>query len=68
MFTDFVIPESVIERLEKAGNADAQKKEGLAIYAETVGKLKTIKGLRGIHILSGGKESQITDLLAAVGS
>ncbi|MBN2374774.1 MAG: methylenetetrahydrofolate reductase [Sedimentisphaerales bacterium] len=66
MFTDFVIPDNVLERLEGAGNAEAQKQEGLAIFAETVQKLKTIKGLRGIHILSGGKETRIPELLAAV--
>jgi methylenetetrahydrofolate reductase (NADPH) len=66
-YTDFVIPDQVLERLEGAGSAEAQKKEGLALFAETVRKLKTIKGVRGIHILSGGKESRIPELLAAAG-
>jgi len=66
MYTDFVIPEKIIERMEKAGEAEAQKKEGRAIFSETIQNLKTIKGLRGIHILSGGKETQIPELLAAV--
>jgi methylenetetrahydrofolate reductase (NADPH) len=67
IYADIVIPDSVIERLQGAGDAEAQKKEGLALYTETVQKLKTIKGVRGIHILSGGKESKIPDLLAAAG-
>lgn len=67
MYTDFVIPNPVMERLQGAGSAEAQKKEGLALFAETVRKLKTLKGVRGIHILSGGKESRIPEFLAAAG-
>ena len=66
-YTDFSIPESVIARLEKAGNPDAQKKEGLAICAEIIKKIKPLKGLRGIHILSGGKEAVVPQVLAAAG-
>jgi methylenetetrahydrofolate reductase (NADPH) len=51
-YTDYYIPDSVIDRLKKAGSEDAQKKEGIAICVETIKKLKQIKGLRGIHILS----------------
>jgi len=52
-YTDYVIPDSVINRLKKAGNEEAQKKEGLNICIETIKKLKTMKGLRGIHIHCG---------------
>jgi methylenetetrahydrofolate reductase (NADPH) len=52
-YTDYSIPDSVIERLKKAGNAGAQMKEGVAICLETINKLKSIKGLRGIHVHSG---------------
>jgi methylenetetrahydrofolate reductase (NADPH) len=52
-YTDYSIPDSVIERMKKAGSADAQKKEGLAIAKETITKLKAIKGLRGIHLHCG---------------
>lgn len=51
-YTDYSIPDSVIERLKKAGNAEAQRKEGVAICLETITKLKSIKGLRGIHVHS----------------
>ncbi len=66
-YTDILIPESVIERLQKAGDSDAQKKEGLAICAEIVQQLRTISGLRGIHILSGGQESRMPEILTASG-
>lgn len=66
-YTDFNIPDSVIERLKAAGNADAQKREGIAICAEIIKKLRDMKGLRGIHIMSGGKEELIPEILTASG-
>lgn len=64
-YTDFNIPEEVIERIRAAGDLNAQKKEGLAICAEIIGKVKNIKGLRGVHIFSGGNEAIVPEVLAA---
>jgi methylenetetrahydrofolate reductase (NADH) len=64
-YAEFRIPDEVIERLKKAG--DAGKKEGLAICVETIKQIKQLEGLRGIHIFSGGKEAVVPDLLAAAG-
>jgi methylenetetrahydrofolate reductase (NADPH) len=66
-YTEFQIPTAVIERLKTAGDASAQKKEGLAICVETIQKLRTVQGLRGIHIISGGKEDRLPDILRASG-
>ncbi|MBN1376029.1 MAG: methylenetetrahydrofolate reductase [Dehalococcoidia bacterium] len=63
-YTDLVIPESIITRLEQAGDEDAQKKEGIAICAEIIKKVKGLPGLRGVHILSGGNEAVATQLIA----
>jgi methylenetetrahydrofolate reductase (NADPH) len=52
-YSDYYIPDSVIERLKKAGNEAAQKKEGVAICIEIIRKLKDMKGIRGIHIHCG---------------
>jgi len=65
--TDLCIPETVVERLRAAGKPDAQEKEGLKICVETIGKLKAVKGVRGIHIVSGGKEGIVQKLRAAAG-
>jgi methylenetetrahydrofolate reductase (NADPH) len=65
--TELRIPDALVARLKAAGNADAQEKEGLKICAEIVGKLKGIKGVRGIHILSGGREKLVSKLRAAAG-
>jgi methylenetetrahydrofolate reductase (NADPH) len=63
-FADFSIPPAVIARLEAAGSESAQRKEGLAICAETIGRLKALPGLRGIHIFSGGHESAVPELMS----
>jgi methylenetetrahydrofolate reductase (NADPH) len=66
-YAEFRIPDKTIERLKKAGDDAAQKKEGIAICAETIKQLKALDGLRGIHILSGGKEASVPEILAAAG-
>jgi methylenetetrahydrofolate reductase (NADPH) len=66
-YTEFQIPAEVIERLKKAGDKASQKKEGMAICLETIEAIKSLKGLRGIHILSGGKEECIPEILKASG-
>ena len=64
--TDFVIPDALIERIARAGDSEAQRKEGIAICAETVKKLRTVPGLRGIHIFSGGGDSSLREILGAI--
>jgi methylenetetrahydrofolate reductase (NADPH) len=66
-YTDHYISDEVIKRLKAAGGDGAQKKEGLAICVETIKKLKEMDDLRGIHILSGGKEAVVPEILAAAG-
>ena len=66
-YTDLYISDELIERLKDAGDEEAQKKEGLAVCAETIKKVKEMNGARGIHILSGGKEAVVPELLAASG-
>jgi methylenetetrahydrofolate reductase (NADPH) len=66
-YTDFHIPDGVIGRLRAAGDEKAQAREGLALFGETVRTLKGMNGLRGIHLLSGGKENRIPEFLKAAG-
>jgi len=63
-YAEYRIPDEIIDRLKKAGDTG---KEGLAICAEIIGKLKALKGLRGVHILSGGRESLVPELVAVSG-
>jgi methylenetetrahydrofolate reductase (NADPH) len=64
--TDFIIPADVLKRLKAAGDPDAQKKEGVKIAAEIIKTLKALPGLRGVHILSGGNEAIVPDLLTEI--
>lgn len=65
-YTDLSIPDSIIKRLTDAGDEAAQKKEGLAICVEAVKKIKEMDGVSGIHILSGGKENMVPEIIAAI--
>ncbi len=65
--TDFQIPDEIISRMKAAGDKGAQQKEGLVIGAEIIREIKNMEGVRGVHILSGGKETAVPELLAASG-
>jgi methylenetetrahydrofolate reductase (NADPH) len=67
MHTDFYIPDSHIKRIKDAGDIEAQKKMGIAICVETIGKIKEMKGLSGIHIISGGNENIIGEIISDAG-
>ena len=65
--TDFYIPNSHVQRIKEAGSAEEQKKMGIAICVETIKKIKGMKGLSGIHIISGGKEDLISEIISEAG-
>ena len=65
-YMDLSIPDSIIERLKKAGDEGTQQKEGLNICLETIRKIKKMDGVRGFHILSGGKEKLVAEIIASV--
>jgi len=58
------IDETVVARL---GSASDAAKEGLAMAAEMAAQLKTVPGVRGIHILSGGCEALAGKVIEAAG-
>ena len=62
---DFYVPDEVMQKLPAEGNGAA--KFGREMCVETIKKLKAMDGVRGIHILSGGKEAVVPELLAAAG-
>jgi len=66
-YTEFQIPENIVQIISSAGDSKSQKKAGREICVEIIDKLKGIKGLRGIHILSGGKEEDVPEILKAAG-
>jgi methylenetetrahydrofolate reductase (NADPH) len=62
---DFYVPKSVMEKLQ--GSSAGSRGPGWTLCVETIKKLKTMEGVRGVHILSGGKEAVVPELLAAAG-
>lgn len=66
-YTDVSIPDVIIKRLKAAGDDASQQKEGLAICIETIGKLRKMHGVRGVHLLSGGKENCVPEIVSGCG-
>jgi methylenetetrahydrofolate reductase (NADPH) len=54
----------VIERLRKSSDP---VKEGVAMAAEAAAQLRSVPGVRGIHVLSGGNESLAGDVIERAG-
>lgn len=66
-YMDMLIPDQIIKRMESAGDEAAQKKEGISICVEVIKKIKGFNGIKGIHIISGGRESTVPEIIAASG-
>lgn len=58
------IPEAIVTRMRKASDP---AKEGIAICAELAAKAKDIQGVKGIHILSGGREDAVAPIIEQAG-
>ena len=65
--TDFYIPSPQLERMKDAGDEEAQKQMGITLCIETINKIKNMKGLKGIHIISGGKEDMVPAIVSGAG-
>jgi methylenetetrahydrofolate reductase (NADPH) len=58
------VPDELIARMESAKDP---KKEGINICIETIEKVKSIEGVRGIHLMPIGWESTTPEILASTG-
>lgn len=58
-----IIPDSMVERLEAAGDPAV---EGKRICAELIEEMAEIPGVGGVHIMAPGNESAIPDVIRAV--
>jgi methylenetetrahydrofolate reductase (NADPH) len=66
-YMDMSIPDQVIERLNSSGDEEAQRKEGISICVEVIKEIKGLDGVKGIHILSGGRETSVPEVIAKSG-
>jgi methylenetetrahydrofolate reductase (NADPH) len=60
------VPETVIKRMSAVTGPKAAE-EGLKIALETIAELRTIPGVRGIHIMAIEAEERVPELVKAVG-
>lgn len=60
------VPEAVIKRMS-AFTGPAALEEGMKIALETIAELKTIPGVRGIHIMAIEAEERVPELVKAAG-
>ena len=59
------VPEKILERMEKAGNGEAE--EGVQILLELIGSLKGKKGINGIHLMTMGWEEIVGRIVTEAG-
>ena len=59
------LPEKILERMEKAGNGEAE--EGVQIILEIVESLKGKKGINGIHLMTLGWEESVERIVRESG-
>jgi methylenetetrahydrofolate reductase (NADPH) len=59
-----IMPDSVISRMEKAADP---KSEGIKICIETVGRLREIKGVHGVHVMAIAWEEKVPEIVEGAG-
>ena len=60
-----VIPDTIMKRIEKAG--DSAQEEGIHIALEFIDKVRTFKGVNGIHLMTLGAENIIERIVTESG-
>ena len=60
------VPEEIMRRM-RGVPADKQREEGIKIAVETIGSLKEIKGIRGVHIMAIEWEDVVPQLVEEAG-
>lgn len=64
-YTDFAIPEEIVTQLKQAGNEQQQREQGIKICLELIKNIKKMSGVQGVHLMSGGKEERIQQILSS---
>jgi len=59
------VPATIMDRMQKAGDGEAE--EGLVIALEIIEKLKHIKGINGIHLMTLGREDEVERIVKESG-
>lgn len=59
------LPEAILERMLKAGNS--AEEEGIKIVLEVIDRIKSMKGVNGIHLMTMGWESVVERIVKESG-
>jgi methylenetetrahydrofolate reductase (NADPH) len=59
-----MVPDSVIKRMEKAADA---REEGITLSVETIEELRTVPGIKGIHIMAIEWEEKVSEIVRKSG-
>lgn len=62
----FVVPDAIVSRM-KGAPKDKQAAEGVSICIEMIAQLKEIKGVKGIHLMTGGCEHLAPEIIERAG-
>jgi methylenetetrahydrofolate reductase (NADPH) len=62
-----VIPQSLLKRMDEAGDKDGQQEEGVAITLELIEKLRNVTGINGLHIMAVHWESIVPRIVESAG-
>jgi len=58
------IPDDVVARLRESSDP---VREGISVCAEIAARVKEIEGVRGVHIISGGLDGAVSDIIQQAG-
>jgi methylenetetrahydrofolate reductase (NADPH) len=58
-----VVPETILERMDHAGDAESQQEMGIEIALEIIEKLKATPGISGMHVMAVHWESIVPRLM-----
>ena len=61
------LPDRVIERLERNGDADSQRAAGRELALEVIDRLRGLEGVAGVNIVGLGQEEAVPDLIRESG-
>ncbi len=61
------IPDSVVDRLRRAGSPQRQREEGKRICVEIIQQVKEIPGVAGVHVMAYAQEELVAEVIQEAG-
>lgn len=61
------IPDEIVQRIQGAGTAKAQKAEGKKICVEIIQQMREIEGVAGVHVMAYRQEELVAEIIEEAG-